>query len=163
MSAAFTVASTALGMASARSQAKSEARAAAYNEQQAKLEAESRYAKASVDAAGAAEDTRRAIGTAEAVAGASGATVGGSAIDVIADLARQGSANVRTVLWQGELARQGLLAEANIQKLSGKAALKRGMYGQAGALLNGGQQLLSSFQGGGGGGRTQAAGSPNSH
>jgi hypothetical protein len=163
MSGAFTVGSTLLNMASARSQAKAEARAAAYNEQQAKLEAESRYNKAAVDAGATAEDARRAIGTAEVAAGASGFTVGGSAVDVIADLARQGSANVRTVLWQGELARQGLLQEAKIQNLQGKAAVKRGVYGQAGALLNGGHQLLSSFSFGGGAKAAPAGGSANAH
>jgi hypothetical protein len=114
-----------------------QAQAAAFNRRQALLEADARNKEAARQAELATEQARRVIGEAEVAAGASGFTLGGSAADVLGDLAGQQSYDTRAILHQGAIERAALLDEAAAQKRAGQGAMLQGVIGAGASVLGG--------------------------
>lgn len=84
-----------------------------------------------------AEEGRRALASATARAAASGFTVGGSALNVIADMAREKDANARGARWEASREAMSLRNTARQVKAQGTAALLSSSLQAGGTLLSG--------------------------
>lgn len=82
-----------------------------------------------------AEEGRRQLATATARAAAGGFTVGGSALSVIADLARENDANARGARWGAAREAMGLRNTARQVKAQGSAALLSSSLQAGGSLM----------------------------
>jgi hypothetical protein len=121
-----------------------EKRAANFNARLAREQAEAKAREASQLAMQRQADAERTIGAGAATAGASGFGLGGSAADVLGDLAGQASYDVRATLAQGELDRRDLLIEAEAQRARGRAAMVSSAFDAAGAILDGGYKVANA-------------------
>lgn len=84
-----------------------------------------------------AEEGRRQLASATARAAASGFTVEGSALNVIADMARENDANARGARWEASRAALGLRNTARQVRAQGTAALLSSTLQAGGTLFSG--------------------------
>lgn len=82
--------------------------------------------------------SRRRLGAIRAQAGASGTTLSGSVLDVLADQAAEEEENRLLILFGGEARARESTARAKILKRKGSVALTTGLLDAAGTLLSAG-------------------------
>jgi|GEM_PF-3675328 len=111
--------------------------ALAYNAKLAKQRAELASQQGARAAEAAQEQGERAIGTAAAAAGASGLNLGGSAADVLGDLAGQQRYNTTALIYQGNTERAAALSEAAIMKQQRTQAGWNTVLSMGGSILYG--------------------------
>lgn len=83
----------------------------------------------------------RAMGEAQASAGAFGFDMSGSASDIIARLAAERSQVARTAIFEGDMAAQNASIEAAQLRKSGKAAMTSAIISSVGSVLGGAAQI----------------------
>lgn len=120
-------------------------KAADYNAQIMKRNANVAEQKAAYEAEAEASRLRRLIGSQRAAAGASGYQMTGSILDLQEDTTTQGTMEQMAILYGGQLQKQNFESEAELSTFQGKAAYRQGVTGAAGTLLSGGAQ--SAFMG----------------
>lgn len=87
------------------------------------------------EAARSDRESRRAIGRGVTLAGKSGFTIEGSALDVIAGMAQEATADAGRAVWEGSLRAARLRADAKEAKKRGDRAFVTGLVKAGGTLL----------------------------
>jgi hypothetical protein len=143
--------STALSAYGAVSQASAQEDIANANEAAAKRNAGAALASGEADAARQTRNTQRQLASAENTLGAAGIDPSsGSALDVQADMAAEGSLDSQIARWKGQQAARGYLDQANVYSIQGSNASTAGGLTAASTLLGGAAK--TAWMGGGGGG-----------
>lgn len=128
---------TAVSAMGAMAQANAAAAAANYNAEIAERNAQAARISAASEAAAVKRKTDRQLGTARAAIGASGVTVEGTPLDVLAETAALGETDRQMVLWKGENQAVGYESEAELNRMQASSARTAGMFGAASSLLTG--------------------------
>jgi hypothetical protein len=160
--AALAVASTAVSAASAVSAGQQQAAMANHNADIQRVSAGTALASSEADAARIQDRTRRTLATGvnnQAGSGVDPTT--GSPLDVMSDMAAQGSLDSQIAEWKGRQGAAGLEDQAGVSRLQAGQAATAG-YMQAGSTLLGGAaragSMYTSMAGRTGGGGTQPGG-----
>lgn len=118
-------------------QGKAAERAANYNAAIAENNATLAKNKALAEETMVRNRTARQVGTAGAAIGASGITVEGTPLDVLAETVQLGELDALTTRWKGTVEASGFKDNAVLERMQGKAAMKNAQWGAAGTLLSG--------------------------
>lgn len=85
---------------------------------------------------------RRQLGQMRAAYGASGVTMEGSPLDILAQSAKDAELDALNIRYGGELKAQGLESEAVLERYRGKSAQRAGYMGAATGLLSGASKIM---------------------
>ena len=121
-------------------QARAQSQAANYNAQVAVIQAKQAREKAALDESRQRKQARRLASTAQSRAGASGVTIQ-SFSPVFEESTREAELDALIIRHEGETARFGYLAEANLSRAEARNAKKAGIFNVGTTLLGGGQKL----------------------
>lgn len=124
--------------------------AAEYNARLAERNAQISRDQAAADAEQQQRHARLVIGTARAGYGASGITLEGSPLDVLAMSASNAELDRQSILYRGELRGMGYDSEAALDRQRASTANTQGFFGAASALLTGGAKAAYFSRLGGG-------------
>lgn len=133
----FMAISTVVSAYGAYRQGKAQQASAKYNQQLQMRNAEIAKQQAALDAQQQDRENRLRLGAAEAAAGASGGGVAGSALDIIADNARQGELQKEQILFSGATRAAGFEGQAQLSGMEAEAAGTGAVLGAAGKLAGG--------------------------
>ena len=111
--------------------------ASKYNAAQATRKAGLAVEQAASDADAKRRDTVRRLGLMRANYGASGVTVEGSPLDVMAESAANAEMDALNIKYKGDLAASGYAAEAKLDKMRARQDYMGGLFGAGSALLTG--------------------------
>ncbi len=141
-------------------QGQAAAASARANAQIAERNATVARASAAQDAEAKDRENRIRLGAIAAGYGASGVSLAGTPLDVLADSARQAELDRQTIVYKGELRALGFSDSAAMDRAQAKNAKRAGYFKAGSALLSGASSLYGNFGGGGAGTpiRTDAAG-----
>lgn len=87
---------------------------------------------------------RRQLGQMRAAYGASGVTMEGSPLDILAQSAKDAELDALNIRYGGELKAQGLESEAVLERYRGESAQRAGYMGAATGLLSGASKIMAS-------------------
>lgn len=137
ITATLLAASTAVSAIGAITNGQATASADKYNAQIATQNATSATDQASAAAEIQQEQSRRAIGSTTAAYGASGITMDGTPLDVLANSASTAERDRQTILYKGQLQAAGYTDQAQLDRASATNALNQGDMKATGVLLAG--------------------------
>ena len=152
----LTAVAAAVSAYGAVSQASAQADMAAANEAASKRNAGSALASGEAEAARQERNTNRQLASAENTLGAAGIDpTSGSALDVQADMAAEGSLDSQIARWKGQQQARSYLDQANVYSMQGSAASSAGAITAASTLLGGAGKTAWMGSGGGNAGGSQ--------
>lgn len=134
-----------VGAMGAIAQGNAAAAAANYNAEIAERNAQAARISAASEAAAVKRKTDRQLGTARAAIGASGITVEGTPLDVLAETAALGETDRQMVLWKGENQAVGYESEAELNRMQASSARTTGYFSAASSLLTGISRSSSGY------------------
>ncbi len=135
---ALLIGGAALSGISAISQGVAANQAAQFNAKIAERNARLARANAQAEASIVKTQTDRKAGAARAAYGASGVTLEGSPLEVVSQIVADGELDRLTTLYQGNLEAAGFQTTAQVERASGRAALRAGVVNGASSFLLGG-------------------------
>lgn len=144
MAAAIPFIALAFTVVSTISQAQAAKKEANYNAAISERNAGIARDQAAADAEAQGRFARQKIGAARAAYGASGVTQEGSPIDVLAMSAANAELDRQNILYKGELRATGYQDTANLDRMRGSSAVKRGYGEAASSILTGAGKYYSN-------------------
>lgn len=151
------VAGAALSAASVVAQARAQSMAASYNSQAAERNAVLSKEQAGEDERQFRVFARKQLGDIRASYGASGVSLEGSPMDILAEGAAAAELDALRIRHGGEIKALGYQSDATLSKFASEATMKGGYLSAAGTLLKSGSNIYSSYGPAGGGGSTQGS------
>lgn len=142
-----TVGGTAFKVFGALKQGQAAQQAAQYNAAIAERNADISRQQAEAEALQIDREGRQRAGAIRAAAGASGITLEGSVLDVLADTVAQGELEKQNAMYVGNLRAMSYEEDAALELRSGKTARKASFYEAGAALLSGGAQGYTQYKG----------------
>lgn len=133
--------SAAIGAVGAITNSQSEASADKYNARIAEQNAVGAMQQAQSTALLQQEQARRSIGATTAAYGASGVTMSGTPLDVLANSAATAERDRQNIMYKGQLQAAGYLDQASLDRASATNALNQGWMKAAGILTSGGSKV----------------------
>lgn len=147
MAWALTLGATIVGAVNSMNQGEAAQGAADYNAAVATQNAIVAQQNARVDMEAKRRDTARRLSAGVAAIGASGITIEGTPLDLLAEEAEMGELDALTIQYNGEMQARGFRSDAVLERSRGKNARNTGYLNAAGTLLSGASKAMSQFAG----------------